>query len=94
MSQKKCPACAQWSNWNQDMNDKCEHCGMVLEHQRAADTRKREEKARRPLTFTRRKIEPGDSMVQMLYKSIFNWTGAAYFGFLSFMMWLIAVVVH
>ena len=94
MSQKKCPACGQWSNWNQSMTDKCEHCGTVLERQRAEDTKRREDNAKKPLTFTKRKVEPGDSFLQVMYKKVFNWTGAAYFAFLSFMMWLIAVVIH
>lgn len=94
MSQKKCPACGQWSHWNQDINDKCEHCGKVLEAQRAVDQKKREDNAKKPMTFTRRRIEPGDSFGKVVYKNVFNWAGAAYFAFLSFMVWLIAVVIH
>lgn len=94
MSQKKCPACSQWSSWNQDINDKCEHCGTVLELQRAVDQKKREESARKPMTFSKRKVMPGDSIWQVICKNVFNWAGAAYFAFLSFMVWLIAVVIH
>lgn len=93
-SQKKCPSCGQWTTWNQRLDDKCEHCGAQLEKQRAEEVKHRQELAGKPLTFNKRKIEPGDSLGKALYKRIFNVTGAAYFAFLSFLIWLIAVVVH
>jgi hypothetical protein len=94
MSQKKCPSCQQWSNWSQKLDDKCEHCGALLEGQRIAEIRQREKMVSRPMTFNKRKIEPGDSLGKAIYKRVFNVTGAAYFAFLSFMVWLIAVAIH
>ena len=28
---KKCPACQQWSGWQKQPDDRCEHCGELLD---------------------------------------------------------------
>lgn len=93
-SQKKCAACGQWSVWTHNVNDKCEHCGKLIDKQGAEDIKKRETLANQPAVFKKRAITPGDSPWQIMKKHVFNVTGAAYFAFLSFMAWLIAVVIH
>jgi hypothetical protein len=30
-STKKCPVCQQWSRWQQQAHDRCEHCGELLD---------------------------------------------------------------
>jgi uncharacterized membrane protein YvbJ len=29
-SEKKCPTCGKWTVWNQDKEDLCTHCGVLL----------------------------------------------------------------
>ena len=29
-TQKKCPECGKWTNWNHQLTDKCEHCGELF----------------------------------------------------------------
>lgn len=32
INQKKCPHCGEWSHWQQQLTDRCEHCNELLEY--------------------------------------------------------------
>ncbi|MFC6997550.1 hypothetical protein [Rufibacter roseus] len=94
-SSKKCPHCGQWSSWNHDPADRCEHCQHLLDpdafaRQQAQEERKEEESKR--FTVDLIKINPDDSSFTKLWKSIGLGFQLAFAAVVSFILWLIAVL--
>lgn len=92
MGEKKCPHCGEWSAWNGDMRDACDHCGKPLggrdldyQEKRDADTKRNEEQ----WIFY---IKESDSEAVKLAKQVGNFFYTIYMGIITFIAWLIAVL--
>ena len=93
-SSKKCPHCQQWSAWQHNPADRCEHCGQLLDPQRHASTEAREERARqKPPTLLLVELHPDDSPAMRFLKTIVRGGQLAFAAILSFFVWLATVVV-
>jgi len=92
-STRKCPHCGQWSTWNQDPADRCDHCGNVLDpdalaRQHASDERKEEESQRFSVDFI--KIDPDDPFFLRFFKKIGLGFQVLFVAIVTFIIWLIA----
>ncbi len=68
---KKCPHCQQWSTWQQLPDDRCEHCGDLLDPQAYRSALAREEVAQQQLPSVMLvEIKPGDGAVVRFFKTI------------------------
>ncbi|WP_207435468.1 hypothetical protein [Sabulibacter ruber] len=92
---KKCPHCGQWSTWNQEPTDLCQHClnlldPVAVERQQAQEDRREEEKKR--FTVDLIQIKADDSAFTKIWKSIGLGFQLAFVGIVSFILWLIALL--
>ncbi|GAB2547922.1 hypothetical protein [Rufibacter soli] len=92
---KKCPHCAQWSVWQRNPTDTCEHCHQLLdptavERLKAQAQRKSEESTRFTVDFIQ--INPQDSAFTKFYKGIGLSFQIAFVAIMSFILWLIALL--
>lgn len=69
-SEKKCPHCGKWTLWNQKAEDRCQHCGGVLDErtvsERAAN-QVREEDAKASSFFT---VRPTDRFPMIAVRKV------------------------
>ncbi len=92
MSQKKCPHCGQWSNWSNNINDRCENCGKPLAQEELDREKKRadeKEKNEKDWMFY---INPNDSELVKFFKKTGNLFYTVFMAIMSFIMWLIAAL--
>jgi hypothetical protein len=92
---KKCPHCGQWSVWNHDPDERCEHCHHLLApeaqaRQQAQEERKEEEKQRFSVDFI--KIDPDDHWFLRFFKRIGLGFQIVFVGLVTFFIWLIALL--
>ncbi|GAA4002042.1 hypothetical protein GCM10022408_11720 [Hymenobacter fastidiosus] len=68
---RKCSYCQQWSTWQQRSDDRCEHCGELLDPQahRSALAREEVEKQQTPSVILIG-IKPDDGAVVRFFKTI------------------------
>ncbi|RAU81790.1 hypothetical protein [Pontibacter arcticus] len=90
---KKCPHCGQWSGWNQNPTDRCEHCHKILDpvkvaSQQAQEVRKQEEKERFSVNFIQ--VDPDDAWYTKFFKRIGLGFQLAFVSIISLILWLIA----
>jgi hypothetical protein len=92
MGEKKCPHCGNWSSWNQNLKDTCDHCGkslggIDLEYQeiRARDKQANEEQ----WIFY---IKESDSSFIKAMKKTGNFFYTVYMSIITFLAWLIAAL--
>lgn len=43
-SEKKCPACGQWTVWKKQLDDRCQHCDTLLQPHAIIEKEAREER--------------------------------------------------
>ncbi|GAB3740569.1 hypothetical protein GCM10027594_20490 [Hymenobacter agri] len=92
ISTKKCPACQQWSHWQQQAHDRCEHCGELL------DPRAQQEATERAATEHLRggiqliEIGPDDSDLVRFLKTIARGGQLVFIAILGFIVWLVTVL--
>lgn len=92
MGEKKCPHCGQWSKWNKNLTDTCEHCGQTLggvdleyHERRERDTQANEEQ----WIFY---IHDTDSDLVKILKKTGNFFYTVYISIITFLAWLIAAL--
>ena len=87
---KKCPHCGQWSTWNLHYNDRCTHCGELLDPQayksalHHAEEERKAEKA--PKVFIQ--TNPTDSTFTRLWKYAVLSGQVLFAAIISFFVWL------
>ena len=93
-SSKKCPHCQQWSTWQQRPDDRCEHCGELLDPQaqRSALAREEVEKQKMP-SIMLIEIKPDDGAVVRFFKTIVRGGQLAFAAILAFIVWVVTVLV-
>lgn len=90
---KKCPHCAYWSRWQQQADDRCERCGLLLDAQRMRSEQAREAQANEPLPEVLRiTINPEDGPVLRFFKYIIRGGQLAFTALLSFLLWLLTLL--
>ncbi|MGF1637911.1 MAG: hypothetical protein ACFCUU_12620 [Cyclobacteriaceae bacterium] len=91
-SKKKCPQCGEWSVWNENPNDTCEHCGSVLDLKSV----KRMEIRAEAKALSKEKwifaIKDSDNGFMRFLKQVGNTTYMVFMVILSFIMGLIAAL--
>lgn len=91
---KKCPNCGQWSHWNQNPTDRCEHCQSILDPVAVASQQARAkrqlEKGRFEIDFI--EINPHDPWYTQFIKRIGLGFQIAFVSVVSFILWLIALL--
>ncbi|WP_192821770.1 hypothetical protein [Rufibacter sp. LB8] len=92
---KKCPTCGQWSSWNQNPEDRCQHCQAPLDPAAVARKQDREDHAeqqKKQFTVDFIQLDPADPWHKQLYKRIGLGFQVAFVGIVSFILWLIALL--
>ncbi|QNF31328.1 RNHCP domain-containing protein (plasmid) [Adhaeribacter swui] len=92
---KKCPHCGQWSHWNQNPEDRCEHCRnpldpITLNRQQAKYDLQQQEKQRFSLDLIR--INPDDSWFIRFTKKVGLGFQLIFVAIITFFIWFIAFV--
>lgn len=90
MGEKKCPHCGEWSPWNQNLKDVCEHCGKPLggkdlEYQEKRKTQKQANEEQ--WIFY---IKETDNNFVKGIKKAGNFFYVIYMAILTFVAWVIA----
>lgn len=90
---KKCPHCQQWSVWQQQPDDRCQHCGQLLDPRTHAEEAGREAAGPPPPAGLRwLQIQPDDGAAVRFLKTIGQggqWLFAAVVGFF---VWLVTMM--
>ena len=93
-SSKKCPHCQQWSGWQQRPNDRCEHCGELLDPQAQCSVLAREELAKQQMpSILLIEVKPDDGAVVRFLKTIIRGGQLAFGAILAFLVWFATVLV-
>lgn len=93
-SVKKCPACGQWSKWNQNFEDRCEHCGKLLAPVELKDQEEIQEMAEKNEKFSISlvQIHPDDNFLVAGIKRVIQAFQLVFMGIVSFLVWLATAV--
>ena len=93
-SSKKCPHCEQWSTWQQRPDDRCEHCGELLDPQAQRSALARDEVAKQKMPAVMLiEIKPDDGAVVRFFKTIIRGGQLAFAAILAFIVWFVTVLV-
>lgn len=95
ISEKKCPHCGQWSAWQQQHDDRCRHCGQLLDpraqrmhtfrEQQRADNKKK-------LAALLVAVRADDPWHVRVGKRLFNGVQLVFAAIISFIIWLATAV--
>jgi len=93
-SSKKCPNCGQWSEWNQEATDTCEHCGALLNDEILLRSAAREaaQNERKKFDLDIIQIYPTDSGFVVFYKRIIQALQYSFIAIMTFILWVLALV--
>ena len=94
-STRKCPSCGQWSDWNQNPDDLCQHCGAVLDPQGVRARQLQEEEAFRQqknINIALIEIYPYDSAFTRFWKRIVQGFQLTLMAIISFIIWVVTVL--
>jgi hypothetical protein len=92
ISTKKCLACQQWSHWQQQAADRCEHCGELL------DPRAQNEAQQQAATEHQRggiqliEIKPEDGGAIRFFKTIVRGGQLLFIAIIGFIVWLVTAM--
>jgi hypothetical protein len=89
-SSKKCGTCGQWSVWNQQLEDNCEHCGKPLAIQEIKVRQEIQEREKKMEGYTIEvvKIHPDDNIIVVGIKKIIIGFQLTFMAIMSFLIWL------
>ncbi|HEX8329225.1 MAG TPA: hypothetical protein VF629_16950 [Hymenobacter sp.] len=92
ISTKKCPACQQWSRWQQQAADRCEHCGELLDPRAHGEAQQQAatEHLRGGIQLV--EINPEDGAVTRFFKTLVRGGQLVFIAILGFIVWLVTVV--
>jgi len=89
-SQKKCSECGQWSNWNHQPADQCEHCGGPLDKRAILELEVYHNQERKNDKNSFFAPKPGDSTFMMIIRRTTWFIHIIYMSIVSFILWFIA----
>jgi hypothetical protein len=90
---KKCPHCGLWSSWQQQPDDRCEHCQQLLDPQARHRVEEQERIAQQPVSqFMLIEIKPTDGAVLRFFKYLVRGGQLAFGAFMAFMIWLVTAM--
>jgi predicted amidophosphoribosyltransferase len=93
LASKKCPFCHQWSTWQQRPDDRCEHCGNLLDPQAKKSATARDELANQKMpSVILMEINPEDGPLKRFFKTIVRGGQLAFAAIMTFIMWVVAAV--
>lgn len=88
---RKCPACQQWSGWEQRPADRCEHCGALLDPRALESAAAREALANQKTpSVILIEIQPTDGPAMRFFKTIIRGGQLAFAAIMTFILWLVA----
>jgi predicted amidophosphoribosyltransferase len=90
MGEKKCPYCGEWSTWNQDLRDTCDHCGKILGGKDLEYQEKRQAQKQANEEQWIFYINESDNEFIKALKKTGNFFYVIYMAILTFMAWVIA----
>ena len=91
VSTKKCPACQQWSPWQQLASDRCAHCGELLDPRAHADVQQQAAMAQQG-GIQLMEIGPEDGGVVRFFKTIVRGGQLLFIAILGFIVWLVTAI--
>ena len=93
MSTKKCPFCQQWSEWEQQPDDRCTHCGNLLDPQASHCAQQEAATAHEKAASRVRLIQlnPDDSLGIRLLKWVGRGGQLLFIALLSFFIWVATI---
>jgi hypothetical protein len=91
---KKCPHCQQWSMWRQQPDDRCEHCGELLDPRAKKNAEARELLANQKTpSVILMEINPEDGPVLRFFKTIVRGGQLAFAAIITFILWVVTALV-
>lgn len=88
-TEKKCPSCGEWTFWEKKVDDRCSHCGALLDphfHKHISDRMEKERVFRENDFFT---IREDDNFFMILVRKT-GWALHAVFAFITWaFLWFV-----
>lgn len=92
LASKKCLHCQQWSTWHHSPDDRCEHCGELLDARAQQSAIERAElENQKTSSLILMEIEPEDKGAKRFFKTIVRGGQLAFAAILSFIVWVVTV---
>ena len=93
-SSKKCPECGEWSDWNQQISDTCQHCGALLSQQEFLRVAAREaaQQEKKGFEVGLISIHPNDSWPVVALKRLVQAIQISFVAVVSFIIWLLTML--
>jgi phage FluMu protein Com len=95
----KCPYCKQWTLWNGNINDRCQHCGVFLEKEAFSNEVEKKIKKQVELENDPLIIQVDDSATVkatkralVFLRKMLYYFQIAFVAFISFILWLISLL--
>lgn len=93
LASKKCPHCQQWSTWHHNPEDRCEHCGGLLDPRaRQSAIQRAELESQKTSSVILMEITDEDKGAKRFFKTIVRGGQLAFAAILSFIVWVVTVV--
>lgn len=92
VSTKKCPSCQQWSHWQQQAADRCEHCGELLDPRAQGEAQQQAatEHLRGGIQLVA--INPEDGGLLRFFKTIVRGGQLLFIAIIGFVVWLVTAL--
>jgi hypothetical protein len=91
VSTKKCPACGQWSHWQQQAADRCEHCGQLLDPRTHNEARQAAAAPPRG-GIQLMEVKPEDKGLVWFFKSMVRGGQLLFIAIIGFIVWLVTAI--
>jgi phage FluMu protein Com len=92
ISTKKCPSCQQWSQWQQQADDRCEHCGELLDPRAHAEAQQQVATEQQQGGIQLMEIGPDDTGLVWFFKTIVRGGQLLFIAILGFIVWLVTAI--
>lgn len=87
---KKCPDCGQWSEWNQEKTDRCQHCDALLSPEIIEREEKSAQKKKEQEDGWIFNVKPDDNPIKVFFKKTGKLGYVIFMAIVSLIVWLIA----
>lgn len=91
-SEKICPSCSQWTHWNNQLGDCCEHCGFDLLKAKVEEEQERKERFYEKPTGIISITGNEPAFLQGIYR-IINFVYLIFVAMMAAIVWFITTVV-